>query len=101
MTNSRQMSAYAVAERLLGDMPLSVGQLTQLRAIDRKYQQRLFTLLHAAEGDGREPAAVRRFGSSVVRSARTPTDAEISELDEIAAADILDMHTPDQRRNIG
>jgi hypothetical protein len=51
--------------------------LTQLRAIDRKYQQALFTLLNGAD--------------------RPPTSAEIAQLDEIARRDILDMLTPDQR----
>jgi hypothetical protein len=69
--------AFTVALRILGTLAaLSPPQLAQLRAIDRQYQQALFTLL----GD----------------SPRSPTTAEISSLDEIAARDILAMLTPDQ-----
>lgn len=69
--------AFAVAARLLGDLTLSAGQLAQLRAIDRKYQQALFTLLDGAQ--------------------RPAPSAEIARLDESAARDILEMLTPEQR----
>jgi hypothetical protein len=73
--------AFTVAKQLLGDVFLTAGQLAQLRAIDRKYQQALFALL-----DG---------------SARHPTDAERLQLDAIAKADILEMLTPEQRLRVG
>ncbi len=38
------MEFFAVAEKVLGDIKLSPGQLALLRAIDRAYQQRLYTL---------------------------------------------------------
>ena len=69
-------SAFTVAKRMLGDLTLSPPQLAQLRAIDRKYQQALFTLLDGAQ--------------------RAPTTAEILPLDEMAARDILAMLTPEQ-----
>jgi len=72
--------AFTVAERMLGGLTLSVGQLAQLRAIDRKYQQRLFTLLDGVE--------------------REPTSAEVWQLDDMAARDIAEMLTPDQRMQI-
>src|SRR5207237_8224880 len=72
--------AFTVAERMLGGLTLSVGQLAQLRAIDRKYQQRLFTLLDGVE--------------------REPTSAEVWQLDDMAARDIAEMLTPDQRTQI-
>jgi len=75
------IGAFAVAKRVLGELTLTVGQLTQLRAIDRKYQQALFTLLNGAD--------------------RPPTSAEIAQLDEIARRDILDMLTPDQGIDAG
>ena len=77
---SEGIGAFAVARRMLGDLPLTVGQLTQLRAIDRKYQQALFTLLDGGQ--------------------RPPTSAEIAPLDEIAARDILEMLTPEQRQHV-
>ena len=42
------VGAFSLVERMLGDLKLSVGQWTQLRAIDHKYQQSLFTLLDGA-----------------------------------------------------
>ncbi len=36
------MNALAEASRMLGGMELSPGQLAQLRALDRKYAQRLY-----------------------------------------------------------
>jgi hypothetical protein len=68
--------AFTVAARILGSVTLSPQQVTQLRAIDRKYQQALFSVLDGAQ--------------------RAPTNAEISPLDDIAARDILEMLTPDQ-----
>jgi Spy/CpxP family protein refolding chaperone len=73
-------SAFTVAKQLLGDMSLTPGQLAQLRAIDRKYQQALFTLLGGSQ--------------------RRPTDSERSRLDAIARAEILEMLTPEQRRHL-
>ena len=72
--------AYAVAERILGNLALTPQQSGQLRAIDHKYQQALFAVLHGAE--------------------RPPTVAETSPLDEIAARDFREMLTPEQRRLI-
>ncbi|HKW10744.1 MAG TPA: hypothetical protein VJO33_10210 [Gemmatimonadaceae bacterium] len=71
------IGAFTVAARILGNVKLSPQQLTQLRAIDRKYQQALFGVLDGAQ--------------------RAPTSSEISPLDEMAARDILEMLTPDQR----
>ena len=72
--------AYTVAKRLLGDLALTPQQSGQLRAIDHKYQQALFAVLHGAD--------------------RPPTIAETSPLDEMAAREIREMLTPEQRRVI-
>jgi hypothetical protein len=77
---SDSTSAYTVARRILGVVMLTVGQMAQLRAIDRKYQQRLFALLAGAQ--------------------RVPTAAEVSQLDAMAETEILEMLTPEQRRDI-
>ena len=71
-------SAFAVARRVLAGITLSVGQTGQLRAIDHKYQQSLYTMLEGAR--------------------RAPTDAERSLLDDSAADDIMKMLTAEQRR---
>ena len=79
------MGAFELAATLLGDLPLSSGQVAELRAIDRKYQQRLFTLLH-------------HDATGAVLPARQPTADELSRLDDMIAADILGMLTSAQRR---
>jgi hypothetical protein len=76
LSMSDPTSAFTVAARLLGNLTLSPVQMAQLRAIDRKYQQALFTVLSGAE--------------------RTPTSTEIMELDGMATRDILAMLTPEQ-----
>jgi hypothetical protein len=72
--------AFALANRILGGLTLSMGQLAQLRVIDHKYQQRLFTLLDGAP--------------------RAPTTAEISLLDDDAVLEIVEMLTPTQRLDL-
>jgi hypothetical protein len=72
--------AFSVAARLLNGMTLTPGQTAQLRAIDHKYQQSLYTLLQAAP--------------------RAPTDAERAQLDDTAAREIMEMLTPEQRTRL-
>jgi hypothetical protein len=43
------VDAFSVAAQMLGELELGPGQLAELRAIDSKYHQRLYTLLHASE----------------------------------------------------
>ena len=74
-------SAFTVAERLLAGIALTVSQTGQLRAIDHKYQQSLYTMLGGAH--------------------RAPTDAERSQLDDVATRDILLMLTAEQRARLG
>jgi Spy/CpxP family protein refolding chaperone len=62
---------------MLGDITLTASQTAQLRAIDHKYQQCLYTMLEGAR--------------------RAPTDAERSQLDDVAARDIMKMLTSEQR----
>jgi hypothetical protein len=66
------MNALAEAARMLGDMELSAGQLAQLRALDRKYAQRLY------EHRGSE-----------------------ADLRALLRSDILAMLTPEQERALG
>ena len=64
-------SAFTVAARMVDLGTLSPQQMTQLRALDHKYQQALFIMLDGAQ--------------------RAPTSAEISALDDMAARDIAEM----------
>jgi hypothetical protein len=66
------VNALAEAARLLGDIELSPGQLAQLRALNRKYAQRVY--------ERRQPEA---------------------ELLGLLRSDILAMLTPEQERALG
>lgn len=82
------MNPYDLAAELLGHMPLTNWQVAELRAIDRSYQQRLYTLLHRDEAVAPVPA-------------RAPTEAELEGLRDEVVARILAMLTPEQRTRIG
>jgi len=73
-------SAFSVASRILNPVTLTAGQMAQLRAIDHKYQQSLYTMLNGAR--------------------RAPTEAERSQLDDAAARQIMEMLTPEQRSRL-
>lgn len=88
------MNAYTLAAQLLADVELSTGQLAQLRAIDMKYQQQLFTLLHRRGADAAAPADVRVSSAGVERE---PTPDELATLRETIVSDLLSMLTPEQR----
>jgi hypothetical protein len=88
------MGAFEVAGRLLRGVELSPGQLAQLRAIDRKYQERLHALLYPAGGEG-APAPP---GAAPAR--REPTGEEVAALDAMVTSDLLAMLTPEQRRDL-
>ena len=87
------VSAYAIAESMLGTLALSSGQMAQLRAIDHKYQQRLFTLLRTEP-----PESDATGSSSPADGVRALTDEETAELEAMITADILDTLSAEQRR---
>jgi hypothetical protein len=75
------MNAFTVAAEIFGNMELTPGQLAQLRALDRKYAQRVYTLLHDSE----------------TGTARELTDVEAADLEAKLRADVLGLLTPEQR----
>jgi uncharacterized membrane protein len=74
------MTALTLARELVGNLELSPDQLAGLRALDRKYAQRVYTLLHQ---------------SDAVRSELT--DAEAAALHTQLVSDILALLTPEQQ----
>lgn len=76
------MDAYSVASAVLGDLALTPGQLAELRAIDYRYQRRLFERLHA-------PGAGAAPGEEAER-----------ELQRAMVRDILGLLTPAQRSEL-
>ena len=78
------MDAYTVAGEVLGPIELTPMQVAQLRAIDHEHQQRLFALLHVAEG---EPV-------------RVATPAELAVLRALLQRAVLGILTPGQRARL-
>jgi hypothetical protein len=73
------VNALTIATEMLGDIDLSPGQLAQLRALNRKYAQRVYTLLHRSEATPQEEL----------------TEAEAADLHARLTADILAVLTPE------
>ena len=63
---------------------MSPGQIAQLRALERKYAQRLYTLQHP--------------GAESTSTLHEPTEAELAELRAMLEGDILGFLTPEQTR---
>ncbi|HJU90284.1 MAG TPA: hypothetical protein VJ672_12880 [Gemmatimonadaceae bacterium] len=70
---------FTIAEQLLGNLALSVGQLAQLRALNTKYWTAVFALKQGETGT------------------RTPSEEELSTLRRTIEADIFEILTPEQR----
>jgi hypothetical protein len=90
------MDAFTVAAQLLGDVELSPFQLTQLRAINRKYYQKLYTLLHECN-DVAGPIGPR-VASSTTHTERELTEAELAGLHAMLTADVRAVLTSEQQR---
>jgi Spy/CpxP family protein refolding chaperone len=78
------MNALSVATEMLRDVELSPGQLAQLRALNRKYAQRVYTLLHPPQGSARNEL----------------TEKETADLNAKLRADILALLTPEQQARL-
>ena len=83
-TDLPPLDAFAVAAELFGDRPLTTWQLTQLRALDHRYWQEVFTMLHpGGEAPRQELTAEQRaeLRGMLVRAVRElATPAQRAEL---------------------
>jgi hypothetical protein len=79
------MNALTIALQMLGNIELTPGQLAQLRALNRKYAQRVYTLLHPSDAAPREEL----------------TPAEAADLHANLRADILALLSPEQLKLSG
>jgi hypothetical protein len=86
------MNAFAVAAQMLGGLQLGAGQLAQLRAVDSRHHQRLYTLVNAPAGP---PESRARPGTP--RMPREPTPAERLELHAMLVRDVRALLSPEQR----
>ena len=84
-TDLPPLDAFAVAAELFGDLPLSTGQLTQLRALDHRYWQEVYAILHPDAGAPR-PAL---------------TAEQRAELREMLVRAVREIATPAQRAELG
>lgn len=80
------MDAFTVATDLLGDLQLTSGQLAQLRAINHRYWQEVYTLLHPTGADakstdlpeeGATPAAAPSLTERQTAALRAMLEGEI------------------------
>ena len=92
------LNAFTMAAQILGDgqlTRLTPGQLAQLRAVDHRYQQRVYTLRHAVERAAEPPGA--QGDPTPARAEREMTAAEVEDLRATIVSGILEMLTPEQR----
>ena len=89
------MDAFTMAAQMFGDLELSPFQLAQLRAINRKYYQELYTLLHELDGEA-EPSGPR-VESRTTRTERELTEEEIGRLNASLESDVRAVLTGEQR----
>ena len=92
------MDAFAVATELLGDLELTSGQRAQLRAINHKYWQEVYALLHPAGEEGRAAESPPSNASSAVEPSLT--ERQTAGLRAMLERDIREMLTPAQRAAI-
>lgn len=86
------MNAYSLATELLGDIELSAGQLSQLRALDYRYQLEVQRLLSLREVQGPPGAA-----AGPVARPPEPGPEDLARLRLMMVAGIRELLTPGQR----
>ncbi len=89
------MDAFTVAAQMLGGLELGSGQLAQLRAINSKYHQRLYSLLHASDTPARLGGSYSEPDPHPVERELTP--AELTDLHALLVSDIRGLLSPGQR----
>jgi hypothetical protein len=81
--------AFTVASRLLGDRELSATQVAQLRAINRKYYQRMFDMLDRPADAERPTSESTTTTESSGRRALTADEAD--ELHAMLESDVREV----------
>ena len=84
-TDLPPLDAFSVAAELFGDRPLTTWQLTQLRALDHRYWQAVYAMLHP---DGEAPR-------------EELTAEQRADLREMLVRSVREMATPEQRAELG
>jgi hypothetical protein len=94
----KPVDAFSVAAELLGDLPMTSGQLAQLRAVNHRYWQEVYTLLHPA-GEGAPDANPWAEGAPAGASALSERDT--AALRAMLEREVAAMLTPEQRATLG
>jgi hypothetical protein len=89
------VDAFTVATDLFGDLQLTSGQLAQLRAINHKYWQEVYTLLHPAGGDAKAPGPPD--GGPTPSEPASLTERQTAALRAMLEKELRAILTPEQR----
>jgi Spy/CpxP family protein refolding chaperone len=92
------MNAFTVAAEMLGGLELTSGQRAQLRAINHKYFQEVYTLLHPPGEEARGAAVQTDAG--VPPTEPSLTAQQTDALRAMLERDVRDLLTPDQRARL-
>ena len=89
------MDAFTVAAEVLGDLQLTSGQAAQLRAIDHKYWQAVYDLLHPPDDDAPRAAVGREPASPAAEVSLTAE--QVADLRAMLERNVRALLTPEQR----
>jgi len=93
------VDAFTVATDLLGDLQLTSGQLAQLRAINHKYWQAVYALLHPPDEDAQRAAVGEEPASPAAEVSLTAQ--QVADLRAMLEGDVRNLLTPEQREALG
>jgi hypothetical protein len=92
LQGGRPVDAFTVVAELLGDLELTSGQLAQVRAINHKYWQKVYTLLHPPGEEGRLATP-----GATASSVESLTERQTADLRAMLERDVRAILTPEQR----
>jgi Spy/CpxP family protein refolding chaperone len=92
------MNAFTVAAEMLGDLELTSGQRAQLRAINHKYFQEVYTLLQPTGEEAHRAGAQTEAGSTPAEPSLTAQQTD--GLRAMLERDVRDLLTPAQRARL-
>ena len=93
------MDAFTVATDLLGDLQLTSGQLAELRAINHKYWQAVYALLHPPDDDTQRAAVGEEPASPAAEVSLTAQ--QFADFRAMLERDVRGLLTREQREALG
>jgi Spy/CpxP family protein refolding chaperone len=92
------VDAFTVAAELLGDLQLTSSQLAQLRAINHKYWQAVFALLHPRDDDAQRAALPVERATPAAEPSLTAR--QTADLRAMLDREVRALLTPQQRAEL-